>query len=71
MMNTATKIKIELLKKGISGAEIARNKGVDRTAIYHVIKGNSKSLRLRKAIAEALGVSYESLWHEPEYKKAA
>lgn len=70
MMTTATKIKIELLKKGVSGAEIARKEGVDRTAIYHVIKGDTKSPRLRKAIAEAVELPVEALWGEPE-KKAA
>ena len=38
--------------------------GVDRTAIYKVIDGISKSHRLRKAIADALGVAYEELWKE-------
>ena len=49
MMKTPTKIKIAFLEKGVSGAQIAREQGVDRTAIYHVIAGRSKSPRLRRA----------------------
>lgn len=62
MMNVKVKIKIEILKKGTSGAAIARKVGVDRTAIYHVISGRSKSKRLRKAIAEALDMTVLELW---------
>jgi len=62
MINNATKIKIELLKAGISGAEIARRVGVHRTMIYHAIEGRSKSWRVREAICEALGVGVKDLW---------
>jgi DNA invertase Pin-like site-specific DNA recombinase len=54
MIRLATKIKIEMLKKGISGSAIARGEGVHRTAIYHVIEGRSKSKKLRDAIEKAL-----------------
>jgi lambda repressor-like predicted transcriptional regulator len=70
MMNSRVKIKIEMLKKGLSGADIARKENVDRTAIYHVIAGRSKSEKLRRAIASALGVRVEELWPENN-KKAA
>jgi lambda repressor-like predicted transcriptional regulator len=71
MMNTATKIKIGFLEKGISGVDIARqfSPPVDRTAVYHVIAGRSKSPRIRKAIADALGMKVKDLW--PEERKAA
>ncbi len=62
MISNPTKIKIELLKNGITGAEIARRAGVTRVAIYHVIEDRSKSRRLRKAIAKALGLPVEELW---------
>jgi len=61
-MKLSTRIKIELLGKGVSGAAIARQLGVDRTAIYHVIAGRSRSQRLRLAIANALGVTVKDLW---------
>ncbi len=60
----ASLIKALLVLKGIKGAEIARRCGVDRTAIYKVVEGVSKSKRLRRAIAEALEVPYESLWED-------
>lgn len=53
-----------MLLRNISGAEIARRAGVNRTAIYNVIDGKSKSYRLRKAIADAIGESVEDLWSE-------
>lgn len=59
---TPKRIRILMLLKGISGAEIARRAGVDRTAIYKVIDGISRSPRLRKAIADALGIPVEELW---------
>ncbi len=56
------RIKIEMIKKGVKGAEIARRAGVTRVAIYHVIEGRVRSPRLRQAIASALGMSVEKLW---------
>ena len=60
----AMKIKVEMLKKRISGADIAKKAGVDRSAIYHVIAGRSKSKKLRQAIAEALEMSYKEVWED-------
>jgi lambda repressor-like predicted transcriptional regulator len=70
MMKLETKIKIKLLEAGITGAEIARRAKVDRTAIYHVIAGRSKSVKLRRAIAKALGVDVVDLWPN-NHKRAA
>lgn len=64
MIPISKQIRIEMIKKGIRGAEIARRIGVDRTAIYKTLDGKIKSKKLRKAIAEALGVPYEELWGE-------
>lgn len=61
-ISKSQQIKILMLLKGISGAEIARRAGVHRTMVYHVIEGRSKSHRIRKAIAEALKVGYKELW---------
>jgi len=57
------KIKIEMIKKGITGAEIARNAGVTRIAIYHIIEGRRRSPRLRRAISAALDLP-RSIWEE-------
>jgi|GEM_PF-3525401 len=64
MINAPKRIRIEMIKKDITGAEIARNAGVHRTAIYKVIDGSSKSGSLRKAIADALGMGVEELWEK-------
>lgn len=56
------KIKIEFIRKNISGASIGRGMGVSRAAIYQVISGKTKSHRLRKAIADAIGMRVEDLW---------
>lgn len=61
-MTLRQKIKIELIKKGIPAAEIGRRMGVSRQAIYQTVDGEIKSNRLRKAIAEAIGVTVEELW---------
>ena len=63
MITIPTKIKIEFLKKGVSGAEIARRLGVTRAAVYHVIVGRTKTHRIRKAICEATGLRW-SIWDE-------
>lgn len=56
------KIRARLLMKGITLAEIARGLGVSRTWVSLVVNGHKKSRRIQEAIADALGVSYESLW---------
>lgn len=71
MVTLATKIKIELLKRGISGAAIARQEGVVRQAIYHVVAGRRRSPRLRGAIARAIGTRVEKLWPEQGRKDKA
>ena len=62
IMTLKQKIKIELIKRGIPAAEIARQMGVTRVAIYLTIKGEIKAYRLRKAIADAIGVEVSELW---------
>jgi lambda repressor-like predicted transcriptional regulator len=71
MLNISTKIKIELLKKGITGAAIARSLDITRSYVSHVIAGRFKSKKVRRAIADALGMRVEQLWPENTNKKAA
>lgn len=61
-MTRRQKVKIELIKKGIPAAEIARQMSVSRQAIYQTVDGIIKSRRLRKAIADAIGLRVEDLW---------
>ena len=51
-----------LLDAGISGADIARRLGITRQAVADVISGRRSNPRIRKAIADACGVTVESLW---------
>ena len=68
MIDKSKKIRMRMIAKGITGAEIARTVGVDRTAIYKTIKGKIKSFRLRKAITDALDLQIDKLWTETKRK---
>jgi lambda repressor-like predicted transcriptional regulator len=59
---TPLEIKIELLKAGISIRQLARQVGVSHTAISYTIHGVNKGLRLRQAVARALGKRIEDIW---------
>jgi transcriptional regulator with XRE-family HTH domain len=56
------KIKKLIIDREVSGAEIARKINVDRSMISLTITGQRKSLRVRRAIADALGVAITELW---------
>jgi lambda repressor-like predicted transcriptional regulator len=56
------KIRVLMMKRGISGAEIARQLGVTRVTVNEVINLRWKSSRVRQGIAEALCVAYEDIW---------
>lgn len=56
------KVKSEMALKGLTSREVAREIGCSETWFSLVINGHRKSPRVRKAIAETLGVSYKSLW---------
>lgn len=62
MVNLQRKIKIKLITAGISGAQIAREYGVTRWAVYQVFAGRSKSPDLREFIARKLGTTAGRLW---------
>lgn len=65
------KIKAQMVLKGVSQREICRTLHVAPATVSLIVSGKKKSRRIRRAIAKALGASYESLWNEPELKKAA
>ncbi len=58
----AREIKAMMVRKGISQAAIARQIGVTRSFITHVIAGDFRTARIRRAIADALGLKYELVW---------
>ena len=56
------KIKKLMIDKDLSGSEIARRIGVDPSMVSLTIGGQRSTYRIRKAIAEALGVDVTDLW---------
>lgn len=61
---TPLDIKILLLKKGITQADIARSLKVTPGMINGLIKGRFKSRRLQEEIAALLRVEFKSLWEQ-------
>lgn len=61
---TPTEIKAHLLYRGITQASIAREQGVTRQAINHVISRVSRKRAHRAAIAEKLCLPYRAVWGE-------
>lgn len=59
---TPLQIKIALLEAGIEQKEIAKRIGVTPPAVSQVIHGISSSIKIRRAVAEALGKSIDDLW---------
>ncbi|MBI5328875.1 MAG: hypothetical protein HZB80_11405 [Deltaproteobacteria bacterium] len=62
------KIQLELIKKGIKAARIARKCGVSRWTTYAVMRGKIKALKYREAICEATGLPL-SIWDEIDRDK--
>ena len=57
--------------KGVTGVQIARQRGVSPVWVSYVIHGKGESRPLKEDIAKALGVRYEELWPSGPRKKAA
>jgi transcriptional regulator with XRE-family HTH domain len=57
-----------LILQGIEIADIAADVGVTPTMVGNTIAGKRKSIRVRKAVAEALGVPITDLWPEENGK---
>ncbi len=56
------KVKVLMLQKKISQTDIANNLSIKPSTVSGIVNGHRKSLRIQKAIAEALGMPYEKLW---------
>ncbi len=63
-MNQATRIKIKLMTRGISQAELAEELRVTNGMVSMVIRGDRTSDRIRKHIARRLGCSPRELFGE-------
>lgn len=68
--STATNIKIELLRIGVTQSEIANRLKVSVGSVNDVISGRRITPRIRTAIANAIGKPVEKIW-PPTQEKAA
>ena len=56
---TAWDIKARLGNRGYTLTRLAREIGVDRSMVSHVLLGNFRSRRVEEAIAKAAGLTHE------------
>ena len=69
MNTTSKKIRIEMIKADVKIVEIASHLGITPSAVHQVVSGNRSTLRIREAIAKAVGKPVDELW--PSMDKAA
>lgn len=55
-------LRIAMEAKKVTGAEIARGLGINRSSVNGVVIGTCKSRRVRKALAEQLDLEITDLW---------
>lgn len=69
----ATEIRIKMVRKHVTQTKIAKSLDppVSQPAVYNVIEGKSVSMRIRKAIARAVGSTVEELWPEEDEEERA
>jgi lambda repressor-like predicted transcriptional regulator len=60
----ANLIKSLLVLRGIKLVDLAREFGITKQYLWYVIHGRRKGERIRKKIAQFLGMQYEQLWRE-------
>lgn len=58
----AQRIRSLMILKGVKCIDIAKQTEVSRTWVSLVLNGHKNSIRIRKAIADALGMKVEDLW---------
>lgn len=66
-------IRAEMVRAGVSNAEIARQEKVSTEYVYYVLAGKRQGYRIRFAIAKSVGKPVEALWPDtpPARRKAA
>jgi len=67
---TLKEIKKRFIDLDLTQTQIARREKVSLSAVSQVVRGVMVSRRLRRAVAEALGVPVEEIW-PPNKKDAA
>jgi transcriptional regulator with XRE-family HTH domain len=55
-------VKIQMLKKGVTQTDIARQLGIDNSTVSCVINNGRQSRRVKEAIAKAVDVPFDKLW---------
>jgi lambda repressor-like predicted transcriptional regulator len=56
------RIKLAMKQKGTSGRQIALKNGISAAMVTSTIQGRYASPRVRRLIAEAIGMEYSELW---------
>jgi hypothetical protein len=59
-------IRSRLMLKRLTVTEAARRLGISRQMLHGVITGTKASRRVRRGMAELLGLKYRTLWGEAE-----
>jgi len=67
---TPTEIKICLMQKGVTQADIARRRNVTRSMVWTCIVGRSRSMHILKEIADAIGKPISEIWPDA-FKKSS
>lgn len=67
----AIEIKILLMRKGITQAEICRRAGLKPPTISNVIAGRKKGARVRALIANMLDLRIEQVWSDNNHGQKA
>jgi lambda repressor-like predicted transcriptional regulator len=57
-----SEIGIAMIQAGITQSEIARDEQVSQNAVHLVIEGKGVSDRIRKRIAERIGIDIKRIW---------
>jgi len=71
MKLTPNYIRAELIKRGIKSTDLATDQKVTPQFISNVIHGHKANLRIRQAIAEAIGRPVHEIWPDKNNKEAA
>ena len=53
---------IAMIRAGVGQKDIGDALGLSRQTVHHVIQGKTVSHRVRKAIADAIGIDLKKLW---------
>jgi len=61
-------IRSQMVLVNVSGAGIGRQLGISRATVSNVIAGREVSVRVQRAIAEALKMDFQAVWGMSESK---